>query len=374
MRPPCERPAPATRARKTVTPHINVFIIALVAISSTVLTSSQAAAQLPPPLPTFPIPAPPFANAQARVVEWDCPLIGTEAPPTPPVDPSPGGLVTDSNGLVWFATQLGQQRLVRFTPGAFNSQRETLVATCNWWNLWDAEADGQTPLPGETPISATGGLRIRPYSNQVFIRGTDELLRINTTTNQRTRWADELISNSDVAIYQNSSTHVYMTGSAALGDGINEEPTVPDPSNPFNDVLQRFTPGNNGSATIRRWEIGGGAGVIFLSGVAVNPSYSNLVYFSEPLSNSIGELNTNTNDVRRWNLGLCDPFDLLNNPPTLVCQPRQLQVKNGKVWVVTGSGHLVRIDPASNPPKMLVAPIPSLGVGDLGTGHRRYPQ
>jgi hypothetical protein len=69
----------------------------------------------------------------------------------------------------------------------------------------------------------------------------------------------------------------------------------------------------------------------------------------------IGQLNPVNNNVRRWLL------------PAGVTQPRQLDLDaSGKVWVVTGSGHLVRLDPATN----MVTPylIPTPGSSPSGVG------
>jgi hypothetical protein len=102
--------------------------------------------------------------------------------------------------------------------------------------------------------------------------------------------------------------------------------------------------------------VGGGAGSVYLSGVALGPvGQPRLIYYSEPTSNMIGQLNPVTNNVRRWLL------------PAGVTQPRQLDLdSSGKVWVVTGSGHLVRLDPGTN----MVTPylIPTPGSNPMGVG------
>ncbi len=80
----------------------------------------------------------------------------------------------------------------------------------------------------------------------------------------------------------------------------------------------------------------------------MHPYYSNLVYFSEPASNNIGELNTTTNAVRRWNL-----------TPLGVAGPRQLDVDaTGFVWVGTASGQLVRLNPTAAANNVHVAEVP----------------
>jgi hypothetical protein len=276
-------------------------------------------------------------TATARIVEWNCPLAGSEVQ-APPPDPFPGALVADGN-FVWFVTR-SMPRLVRFLPGA---PRETAPGTCNWWEL------------DELSIQ-TGGLRLKPWGNTAYIRTVNDLQRIDTAANRRTTWNDNLFTSSDVAIRQNGSyTYVYTTGTALLGSGVPDAGALPEPIS--DGVVQRFTPPatcTTGSCTgtAKRWEVGGGAGDINvqLSGIDVHPSNPSLVYYSEPLANNIGELNTSTNQVRRWNL-----FGLG------VFEPRHLDVDaNGMVWVVTGSGHLVKLNPCND--QVLVTPIPTLGL------------
>ena len=80
----------------------------------------------------------------------------------------------------------------------------------------------------------------------------------------------------------------------------------------------------------------------------MHPSYSNLVYFSEPAANNISELNTMTNAVRRWNLTTLG-----------VAGPRQLDVDaTGFVWVGTASGQLVRLNPTAAANNVHVAQVP----------------
>ena len=276
----------------------------------------------------------------ARVIEWDGPLMGQDVEPGV-ADPSPGALAVD-NGRVWYVTRLGVQRLVRFTPG---SRIDTDPATFNWWELSPATA-------------TTGGLRLRPAGNTAYIRTVTDLQRIDTVTNQLTRWVDGLISMSDVAIRQNGSTAVFTTG--AVQADVDACPFLQDlfvcpDETPF--VVQRLVPGSNGAASITRWEVGGGAGSVYLSGIDVHPSSGHLVYYSEPDTNQIGELNTTTGAIRRWTLEAVSSV-------TPVRQPRQLDVAmGGLVWVVTGSGHIVRLNPTTN--EILAAPIPPVGASDL---------
>ena len=106
-----------------------------------------------------------------------------------------------------------------------------------------------------------------------------------------------------------------------------------------------------------RWYVGGGAGICqsvdgafpCLSGVAISPRSKDLVYYSEPTGGpdgkgAIAELDPSYNVVRRWtfaklNYGSSDPAS----------DPRQIQFdSDGTLWAVTGSGHLVSLDPKRN--------------------------
>jgi hypothetical protein len=132
--------------------------------------------------------------------------------------------------------------------------------------------------------------------------------------------------------------------------------------------VQRLTPGSvpasgvNASTTVTRWKVGGGAGFCAdlgrtttsfpcVSGIAVHPSNRNLIYYSEPEGGpgglgAISELNISllTNNVRRWPLSVLPP----DTDGTVVQQPRQLNIDSyGNVWVVTGSGHLVSLNPST---------------------------
>src|SRR5919108_2412691 len=134
----------------------------------------------------------------SRVVEWNCPLIGDPAQPPPP-DPGPGALVADDR-FVWFVTRFAQPRLVRFQRGQRLSDGSETNGTCNWWDL-------------ELDSVQVGGLRLRPYGLQAFIRTFTNLQRIETDLNRRTSWTDGSESFSDVAVRKyDTKTYVYTTG------------------------------------------------------------------------------------------------------------------------------------------------------------------
>jgi hypothetical protein len=126
---------------------------------------------------------------------------------------------------------------------------------------------------------------------------------------------------------------------------------------------------------VTRWTVGGGAGFCAdlgrtttsfpcLSGIDTPGGNSKLVYYSEPEggpdgNGAIGELNTQTNVVRRWAFTTLPP----DADGGVVQQPRQLHIDRfGKVWVITGSGHLVSLDPSTN--RMTRHAIPNAVLAD----------
>ena len=259
----------------------------------------------------------------ANFIEWDMPSTAGQPPAALEVMPIAAG-----GRNVYYVTDGTTQppRLVRFTPG-----NPIATAAANWrsWNYGGATG----------PLAPTGGLKIRD-NIVVFIRDTTAITRANTNMNNRVRYVDGLGSRSDLAEDNNAA---YTTG-PTLGGG----------------TLQRLVAGTS-VGTITRWNVGGGAGSVYLSGVAVGPGSpgQRLVYYSEPTTNMIGQLNVVNNNVRRWAL------------PAGVTQPRQLDLDaQGNVWVVTGSGHLVRLEPATNmvTPYLIPTPLSNpTGIGPDGT-------
>ena len=265
-------------------------------------------------LTAAPVAAQPVSIGTANFIEWDIPATAGQPPAALEVVPALTG-----GRNVYYVTDGTTQppRLVRFTPG---SPIGTAPASVRAWNY------GPTNAP-------TGGLKVRDGS-VAFIRDMQAITRINAA-GTRVRYLDGVVSRSDLAEDNNA---VWTTGPLAGG------------------TLQRMVAGSS-SGTATRWTVGGGAGSVYLSGVALAPGASGqrLVYYSEPASNMIGQLNPVNNNVRRWLL------------PAGVTQPRQLDLDaSGNVWVVTGSGHLVRLDPATN----MVTPylIPTPGSSPTGVG------
>jgi hypothetical protein len=323
-----------------------------------------------------------FANA----IEWKLP---------PDSDIRPGAIAVDLTGdgnRIWFVTRVGEVRVYRLElRGGKRVNKANFLS-------WSLDQNSVT----------TGGLkRIKSSKDQrfVFVRTTEAIQRVDTGTCPTktvpdpitpgatftgpvcdgTTWLRQQVvdaqgaadatpidtsGTSDVAVDDNNN--VYVAFSAG-----------PDPSTidatPNHSFIQKLNPGLN-TFNITRWYVGGGAGLCgttvapfqpgsdpCLSGVTVNPRNQSLVYYAEPtggvdsqgiLNNSgaIGELDTVKNVVRRWSLAdLKDPS---------IRDPRQLIFDNdGRIWTVTGSGHLVSLDPRNN--RMSKHSLPDGQLNDL---------
>ena len=201
-------------------------------------------------------------------------------------------------GTVWATTRQDDPKLIRLVPG---SPLETASATWTAWSLASGEQN-------------SNGIAIAP-NDQVFVRTTIGLQRIDPSTNLRTVWPDGF-SNSDLAL--GSGTSVW----SALPLG----------------PVQRLVPDGPAlpGATVTSWFVGG-SGEIALAGIAVNAA-SGRVYFSDNGGDVIGELDPSTNQVRRWSVAAVG-----------VTRPRQISIDpSGDVWAVSKSTHIVRLRPSTN--------------------------
>jgi hypothetical protein len=304
------------------------------------------------------LPAPAAAqtvlNRTAHIVEWDLPA---------QADASPGAMIVDSQGhdknRLWFVTRLGEPRVYRMDPS------KSLMAGSAQWKAW--------ALSPFTPT--VGGLRKLRGSwdrRYIFVRTSESIQRIDTlscdsTTCARLEYLDQLgsVNVSDMAV--DDQNNLFTTGTDNPGD-----PTVSYVQMlPFGSAV---TNGSSGNATVTRWTVGGGAGFCAdlgntttsfpcVSGIAALPSNRNLVYYSEPYGTdglgNIAELNIATNNVRRWSLAALPP----DTDGGIVKQPRQLAIDRwGVIWVITGSGHLVSLDPCQN--RMRKHAVPSALASD----------
>jgi hypothetical protein len=310
------------------------------------------------------LPVAATAQTSAHIVEWDLPMRA---------DASPGAILVDSQGddinRLFFVTRLGAQRVIRLEPA------RSLMTGVAQWKSWTLADDSLT-------TGGTKRLRASRDRRFIFVRTAASIQRVDTLncdaatpqTCQRIEWLDQVDPQtgqvvspnvSDLAV--NDSNSVFTT--AAVGGSLDNS-VAPDLTKSY---VQLLTPGSvptNGQtapATATRWTVGGGAGFCAdlgaatttsfpcLSGIALldsNSSYPdsrNIVFYSEPEgtdgSGSIGELNISTNNVRRWLLSRLPP----DSDGTTVRQPRQLIIDRFDiVWVITGSGHLVSLNPRNN--------------------------
>ena len=293
------------------------------------------------------------------VVEWDLSALMTN-------DAEPGAITVDVQtsssdpSRVWFVTRASDPQLYRVIPGRARHDSAR-------WRAWSLQA-----------LQPTGGLKkVRPSKDNryVFVRTPNRLQRVDTKCPETmpgvcddglTIFTDsdpQLVGASDVAL--DSSNNVFTVGVPPA-----TAPDVPlDASEPVGEYVQKINPnvtlGTDGTAVITatRWHVGGGAGVcpsafapfpseygLCIAGVDLDAKNQHLVYYSAPNDNAIGELNTKISgyydNVRFWSLA-----DLSYKLKEDIRDPRQLKVEHedGKtvVWVVTGSGHLVRLIPQS---------------------------
>ena len=314
-------------------------------------------------------------ETSTHLVEWDIPIVlGPGEFPDVIGDSEPAAITVDTRGKdanrVWFLTRrtglASPQKVYRFDAA------KSLMKGSARWTSW--------ALSSAIPAADTGGLkRLRPSDDRryVFVRTSIDIQRIDTqnckpataqtlftpakpSTCELTIWSNtpgsdgtvtDPLNVSDLAI--DDMNRVFTT--AAVFSGQARDPEL--------SYVQMLTPGRaplaGQSATVKvtRWQVGGGAGFCekqggggpCLSGIDVYRSkYKDLVFYAEPGGNNIGELNVSTNLVRRWSVAAVGAFE-----------PRQLNIDNaGKVWVVTGSGHLVSLDPVTSKMTRHEIPVP----------------
>jgi hypothetical protein len=310
------------------------------------------------------------STGTAHLIEWDLASLPDA------LDGNPGAMVVDTRGednnRAWFVTRVaapdadaGGQRVYRFDPA-----RSLMKGNANWTS-WDLRID-----------TFAGGLKkMRPSHDRryVFVRTASFIQRIDTQnctagtapTCNRTVWTfSETPTDptfvSDIAV--DDQNHVFTTGVSSVF------PT---------GYVQMLTPG---LTTVKRWTLDlgtptacpsqgdpnanggtGGSSLSCLSGIDVHPqpSKQNLVYFTEQGTNTIAELNisvtnpsTTRPNIRRWSL---DKLSAATHET--ITQPRTLRIdKWGKIWVNTGSGHLVSLDPSTS--KMTKHLIPAGSAND----------
>lgn len=237
--------------------------------------------------------------------EWDLPAATAGT--------SPGALfisdaIARGTGDVWYLTRGTPTTLVKFTPA-------TPIGT---WRRWSLGA-----------LGTSGGLKVT-RSGVAFLQLANEVQRIDTVSNTRTRWFGTSRGLSDLAL--DASGNIYTTSPLARAVG----------------YVQRLTPVGASNAQLTRWFVGQGVGDVYLAGVAVHPS-NGRVYYSESSRDQIGELDPRTNMVRKWPLVFVG-----------AALPGQISIDGtGDVWAVAGSGHLVRLRPSTNELTAFVIPTPA---------------
>ena len=308
-----------------------------------------------PAAPTTTTTTPTTTYTQTQVIEWDISSISADGLT---VDGRPGAMSVDlyssGGGKIWFTTRLGSPspRVFMFQPP------QNLEYGSAQWTSWTLNPAG---------AGTTGGLKKIKSSydrRYVFVRTVFSVQKIDTLTDQRTTYCDTLVVANGVPSCDTNGSQV---SDVAVDDRNNVYYT-------HNGVLQRLNASGSfctaqpcPAAPGTQWDLNGSApgGVSFagicqggpvtdpcLAGVAVHPKYHNLVYLAEPQNNTIAEVDTNCGNVRRWDVTQVG-----------ASQPRQINIdQDGLIWTVTGSGHLVSLDPRSS--TMASYPIPSTALND----------
>lgn len=315
--------------------------------------ADTARAQLATPTATAP---PNKQLGSARIVEWDLPA---------DADFNPGAMVVDTRGednnTIWFVTRIGGQKVYRFNLQASLMKNGGPAR----WTSWDL-----------VPDSNAGGIKkLRPSHDRRFVvvRTSTSIQEVDTQAcvagtplsplacgNGLRRWdfsdpetpeATPFVS--DIAV--DDGRRIFSTGrSQAFPEGYLQ--VIAPTKVAFTSETKPLTAP---VGTVTRWHVAGvdqcqSAGISGFcnSGIDFDPQSQgqNLVYFSDQgladlsgtVVGAIGELNLATGKIRRWPM----PVDANG---TQIFEPRQLKIdNNGIVWVVTGSGHLVSLNPKNS--------------------------
>ena len=326
-------------------------------------------------------------QSTAHIIEWDLTQLPDE------LDANAAAITVDTRGedhnQLWFVTRAafgvdaegGGQRVYRFVP------TPSLMKGNATWSSWGLHLD-----------FTMGGLkRVRPSHDRrfIYVRTNSFVQRVDTqacrpgptgTTCDRLVWSfptDDVIPPdnvsfipvvSDVAV--DDANRVFTTGdqnTVAFPGGYVQ---MVDPSRTATiDPTTGIT-----TTMVKRWADDNGAGQCISSfastlcnaGIDVHPSKQNLIYFVEIGQDGhgfIAELNVDpkaatTKDsagnplspIRRWSLA-----DLgLKTGDTDIAEPRMLKIdRSGKIWVNTGSGHIISLDPNTN--RMTKHRVPGVG-------------
>jgi len=312
-------------------------------------------------------------GSTAHAVEWDLAVLPDQ------LDVNPGAITVDTRGedhnQLWFVTRFGAQRIYRFNPP------ESLLKGDAQFTSWGLRPD---------PNFAGGIKRVRPSHDRRFIyaRTPVTVQRIdsqNCTTDKTTLasscsrvvWTmpgdDELLV-SDVAA--DDMNKIFTTGVSSDARFQTGYVQMLDPNSTLTTTVDAAGVATT-TTTVKRWADDFGAGqctsqnaTVCNAGIDVGPNKQNLIYFVENLGQGfIAELNvanlkpsSTSPNLRRWSLA---KLAGLTGDPT-IAQPRMLKIdRSGKIWVNTGSGHLISLDPNTN--RMTKHQIPGLGTNDSST-------
>ena len=312
----------------------------------------------------------PTSSGTAHVIEWDLTSLPDQ------LDLQAGAVSADTRGedhnQLWFVS-----RVPGATDTAADGQRiyrvnapQSLLRGKARWTSWGLRID-----------TFVGGLkRIRASHDRrfVFARSAQYVQRIDTqsciagtalvaATCERVVWSfpgDEFIFVSDIAA--DDRNRVFTTGVGAGQYQAGYVQMLDTATAPVKNGTQLLVP-------VKRWFdlLGAGAcesiapigsvpqtlGASFLcnAGVDVHPGKQQLVYFVEQGTDNHGyitELNTAnarpgslSPNLRRWSLLKLGQL----TGDAGIAQPRMLRIdRSGKIWINTGSGHLVSLDPGTN--------------------------
>jgi hypothetical protein len=315
----------------------------------------------------------------AHLIEWDLPAT---------TDAQSGALVVDTRGedhnRIWFVTRLLAQRVYRM------DLPESLKRGNAQWTSWDLHPDAFAGGVRKIKTSHDRRYAFVHMSNLINVDPSPAIQQIDTQCTPSTVGCKRIVWSfpgddlspfvSDLAV--DDYNRVFSTG--------------------FNNVagfpggyIQMLDPAQVTAAkpVVTRWGVlapslsasGGtlnGPGncqsdpsVVCNAGIDIHPSKQNLVYFTES-GGFITELNTAVNadpnnltprtNIRRWKLTDLDAKCALTGycDSTTTTQPRSLKIdRSGKVWVNTGSGHLISLDPATS--MMTKHQVPGDATNDL---------
>ena len=343
---------------RTLGSCLKYLIGATAALAVVALTPRPAAADIT----TSVTPVTTTPTTTAHVIEWDLSSIPDQ------LDLQAGAISTDTRGedhnQLWFVSRIAGpsgttadgQRVYRFNPP------ESLLKGDARWTSWGLRID-----------TFVGGLkRIRASHDRrfIFVRSAQYVQRIDTgscssATLLTSATCDRVVYTalpqvppeqmfvSDIAT--DDRNRVFTTGFTAIGTGADlgfVQMIDPSAAAVFDAATNAWT------IKGQRWLSDQGAGQCLSgpvsgfcnAGIDVHPGKQTLVYFVEAGDDGHGfitELNvakTNPSasspNLRRWSLARLDPT---------ISEPRVLKIdRSGKIWINTGSGHLVSLDPNTN--------------------------